>query len=263
MKDFFENEKYKKVVVAIWLVVAVAIIAFVAIFISFSKKLKSTADIGLLTSNSVNVVVPNNETKTASTSEDKDINAVANEVLNKIDNTAATTKNVSSEEKVSENKIKENVAAANPENKDKTEEKKEEKKPLEFMAPVAGDIMTDYADESLVYSNTLKEWTTHLGIDIKAEKASTVVASEAGTVKSIKNDPRYGLSITIEHDDGYRTVYSSLLSSEFVNEGDTVEKGQTIGTVGESASFEVSEAPHLHFEVYKDGNSVNPTTLLK
>jgi murein DD-endopeptidase MepM/ murein hydrolase activator NlpD len=42
-----------------------------------------------------------------------------------------------------------------------------------------------------------------------------------------------------------------------------VEQGQAIGTVGESASFEVSEVPHLHFEIYKDGESVNPTTLLK
>jgi murein DD-endopeptidase MepM/ murein hydrolase activator NlpD len=115
----------------------------------------------------------------------------------------------------------------------------------------------------LVYSETLEEWTTHLGIDIKANKASSVSASEAGTVKSIKNDPRYGLTITISHQDGYETVYSNLLSADFVAVGDMVEQGQSIGTVGESASFEVAEVPHLHFEIYKDGEAVNPTTLLK
>ena len=48
-----------------------------------------------------------------------------------------------------------------------------------------------------MYSETLKEWITHLGIDIKAEKATVVKAAEAGTVKSIKNDPRYGLTVII------------------------------------------------------------------
>lgn len=121
----------------------------------------------------------------------------------------------------------------------------------------------DFAKESLVYSETLEEWTTHLGIDIKADRASTVMAAEKGTVKSIKNDPRYGLTITISHKDDFETVYSNLLSAEFVNEGDIVDKGEAIGTVGESASFEVAEVPHLHFEMYKNGENVNPTEYLK
>ena len=134
--------------------------------------------------------------------------------------------------------------------------------PVSFIAPVSGEIITDYAEESLIYSTTLQEWTTHLGIDIKADKASVVVASEDGVVKSIKNDPRYGLTITISHNEDFETVYSNLLSSEFVSEGDTVVQGQTIGTVGESASFEIADVPHLHFEIYKEGKSVNPTIYL-
>ena len=42
-----------------------------------------------------------------------------------------------------------------------------------------------------------------------------------------------------------------------------VEKGQTIATVGETASFEVADESHLHFEIYKDGTPVNPTIYLK
>ena len=102
-----------------------------------------------------------------------------------------------------------------------------------------------------------------LGIDIKADKASSVCASEAGTIKSIKNDPRYGLTITISHDDGYETVYSNLLSAEFVKEGDKVVQSQAIGTVGESASFEIADVPHLHFEIYKNGEVINPTSVMK
>ena len=72
-----------------------------------------------------------------------------------------------------------------------------------------------------------------------------------------------GLTVTITHPDGYKTVYANLLSSEFVKEGDIVEKGQTIGTVGESSSFEISDDPHLHFEIMKDGEYLNPTLYLR
>ena len=102
-----------------------------------------------------------------------------------------------------------------------------------------------------------------MGIDIKAEKTTVVKSACEGTVKSIKNDPRYGLTVVIEHQDGFKTVYSNLLTTEFVAVGDEVEKGQTIGTVGQSASFETLDESHLHFEMYKDGTPVNPTIYFK
>ena len=129
--------------------------------------------------------------------------------------------------------------------------------------PVDGDVIKEFAKDNLLYSNTLQEWTTHMGIDIKADKTTVVKSAEAGTVKSIKNDPRYGLTIVIEHENGYQTVYSNLLSTEFVVEGEKVEKGQSIGTVGNSASFEVADEPHLHFEVLKDSAEVDPNIYLK
>ena len=79
----------------------------------------------------------------------------------------------------------------------------------------------------------------------------------------LKNDPRYGLTITISHENGFKTVYSNLLTTEFVSEGEEVKCGQTIATVGETAAFEVSEENHLHFEVLKDNKNVNPTIYLK
>lgn len=115
----------------------------------------------------------------------------------------------------------------------------------------------------MIYSETLKEWVTHLGIDIKADKTTVVKAAEAGTVKSIKNDPRYGLTIVIDHGDGMQTVYANLLTSEFVVEGEKVEKGQSIGTVGNTAVFEIADEPHLHFEILKDSIQVDPNIYLK
>ena len=132
-----------------------------------------------------------------------------------------------------------------------------------FIKPVEGEDVLEYSMESLTYSNTLGEWITHRGIDIKADKTTVVKASKDGKVKSIKEDPRYGLSITIEHSGGFETVYSSLLSSEFVKEGDEVSQGQSIGTVGNSAVFETLEGSHLHFEILKDGEYVNPDIYVK
>ena len=138
------------------------------------------------------------------------------------------------------------------------QEKKEEKPNIKFIEPVKGEIIREFAPDSLVYSETLKEWVTHNGVDIKADKASVVVASCDGKVSAIKNDPRYGLTVIIEHEDGYKTVYANLLTAEYVVEGEEVTTGQTIGTIGNSANFEISDDYHLHFEVLKDGEYINP-----
>ena len=139
----------------------------------------------------------------------------------------------------------------------------ETKKELSFSMPVEGEISKDFAKDNLVYSETLKEWITHMGIDIKAEKTTVVKAAESGTIKSIKNDPRYGLTVVIDHGDGYQTIYANLLTSEFVVEGETVEKGQSIGTVGNTAVFEIADEPHLHFEILKDSIPQDPNIYLK
>ena len=69
--------------------------------------------------------------------------------------------------------------------------------------------------------------------------------------------------MVIEHDDGYETVYSNLLTAEFVVEGEEIEQGQTIGTAGNTAAFESSMESHLHFELLKDGEYLDPTIYLK
>lgn len=102
-----------------------------------------------------------------------------------------------------------------------------------------------------------------MGIDIKADKTTVVKASEAGTIKSIKNDPRYGLSVIIEHQDGYETLYANLLTTEFVKVGEQVKQGQSIATVGDTATFEIADEPHLHFEIIKNGEQIDPSTVIK
>ena len=143
---------------------------------------------------------------------------------------------------------------------EKTDKKvTETKKEISFARPTDGEVICEFAKDNLIYSETLKEWITHTAIDIKADKTSVIKASANGVVKSIVNDPRYGLTVIIEHDDGYETVYSNLLTAEFVVEGEEVQQGQTIGTVGNTASFESEMECHLHFELLKDGQYLDPS----
>ena len=252
-------------------IIGVAALAIILVgLLMYSKQLSDEVEEGTMTLEQMSNV--NNQTNTNTESVSTDVGKSVEEAENEMNstnntntNTATnTTTNTKNSTNTSIDITKQNETKTTNTTSSKTTEKKEEtKKELSFQKPVDGEIMKGYAKDNLVYSETLQEWTTHLGIDIKAEKTTVVKAAEAGTVKSIKNDPRYGLTIVIEHNDGYETVYSNLLSSEFVVEGEKVEKGQSIGTVGNTAAFEVADEPHLHFEILKDSIPIDPTTYMK
>ena len=134
----------------------------------------------------------------------------------------------------------------------------------EFIRPIEGETEKIFSMDSLIYSETLQEWVTHRGIDIKAEKGVEVKAIADGTIKSIKTDPRYGISIIIKHSKGFESVYACLLNeAQGLKEGDTIKQGQIIGNVGNSGIFESAEGMHLHFEMTKDGDYVNPDIYVK
>lgn len=200
-----------------------------------------------------------NEVEESEASSSEDENTVIQE------ETEGTTKYAVNTSNMEENTVKESNASTKQEEtavEEKVEEKEEVKDP-EFKRPVEGDIIREYAKENLVYSATLDEWITHNGIDLAAEKTSVVRASADGTVKSIKNDPRYGLTVVIEHTNGFQTIYSNLLTAEFVEEGEEVKQGDTIATVGNTATFEIADESHLHFEILKNNESLDPELYLK
>ena len=200
-----------------------------------------------------------NEVEESEASSSEDENTVIQE------ETEGTTKYAVNTSNMEENTVKESNASTKQEEtavEEKVEEKVEVKDP-EFKRPVEGDIIREYAKENLVYSATLDEWITHNGIDLAAEKTSVVRASADGTVKSIKNDPRYGLTVVIEHTNGFQTIYSNLLTAEFVEEGEEVKQGDTIATVGNTATFEIADESHLHFEILKNNESLDPELYLK
>lgn len=228
----------------------VIIVSFIITSIVYNNNLEKYSSSGLTTEQMASLV-PNleNDTEQASSSIGKDINEAIEEI-----------------EEVEENVLPEETENLLPTNSEKVENTEEVSQVVEevipdptFTKPVEGEVIKEFAKDSLVYSQTLDEWITHYGIDIKADRTTVVKASAPGTVKAIKNDPRYGLTIIVEHVNGFKTVYSNLLSTEFVTEGETVEQGQSLGTVGNSAAFEIADEPHLHFEILKNEEYLDPT----
>ncbi len=260
--------KYSGITIAILAVIVFGILIY-------SKKLNNDVKEGTLMSEQLSSILNNTNTssgaqntESASTEIGKSVNEMSNELKqnNKNNTTVNNTSvnNTTSKTSESNNVLTTNKINTTSQTNSKVEEKTENKNvELSFSKPVEGDIVRDFAVDNLIYSNTLQEWTTHTGIDIKADKTTVVKSAEAGTVKTIKNDPRYGLTIIIEHENGFQTVYSNLLTSEFVVEGEKVEKGQSLGTVGNTAAFEVADEPHLHFEILKDSAQVDPNIYLK
>ena len=192
---------------------------------------------------------------------DPDTESASTEIGKTVEESKAETENIV------QNEVNTNSNNTNP-TIDETavvEQKKEEVKQTPdptFIKPVEGDILKEFARDNLIYSETLDEWVTHNGIDIIADKATVVKAAADGKVIAIKNDPRYGITIIIEHDNGYETRYSNLLTAEFVNVGEKVTQGQTIGTVGNTGVFEIMDDPHLHFEILKNSEYLDPSLLI-
>lgn len=246
--------EYKKIskgiIIVITCVIIITSISFIALFASRKEE---TKDNGKQLAGTVNYLEESNSIAEVSSTSDRTINEVKE---NKVAlNTESLISN-EKEEKITKKDTKEKAT--------KEEVKKEtKKKEVKFEKPVEGKILKEFAKDNLVFSNTLNEWTTHTGIDISAEKTTVVKSAYEGTVESIKNDPRYGLTVIIAHQDGYKTIYSNLLTSEFVMEGEKVTTGQTIGTVGNTATFEIADESHLHFEILKDNIQVDPTIYIK
>ena len=97
----------------------------------------------------------------------------------------------------------------------------------------------------------------HTGIDISSSGiyGARIVAADAGTVLLSRAYGDYGNCIMIDHGNGYVTLYAHMKSLSQYGVGTKVSKGQTIGYVGSTGA---STGPHLHFEVRKNGSTVDP-----
>ncbi|MBR6613765.1 MAG: M23 family metallopeptidase [Clostridia bacterium] len=138
----------------------------------------------------------------------------------------------------------------------------EEEKKLKRVWPVDGEIIREYAKDTLIYSKTLGMWLIHTGIDIKSELGENVKCIADGKVISIESNNFYGNVVRIEHEDGYISVYSNLAEDNLPKVNQKINKGEIIGTIGDTAYGESEEESHLHFEIIKDGTNINPEEFL-
>lgn len=128
--------------------------------------------------------------------------------------------------------------------------------------PVSGAVLQGYAMEELCYNETTRDWRTHGGVDLAAETGAAVAAARAGTVMAVYEDELLGMTVALQHADGYTTVYSGLAQDVPVEAGQSVQAGQTIGTVGEPALLETALGSHIHFAVERSGEPVDPAGFL-
>lgn len=100
-----------------------------------------------------------------------------------------------------------------------------------------------------------KRMKMHTGMDFSAERGTEIYATGNGKVVHTETSRRgYGNNIIVDHGYGYKTLYAHM-SSFNVRRGQEITRGQTIGYVGNTGT---SVAPHLHYEVWKDNQKVNP-----
>lgn len=132
----------------------------------------------------------------------------------------------------------------------------------ELIYPLASQkVPQAYSAGAPVYSQTMKDWRIHTGTDVKGESGEEVLACGNGQVKRTYTDRMLGNVVEIEHGD-YEFYYCGLGENFLVKEGDTVTKGQAIGTIT-AVPFEAAEEPHLHLEVRRDGVCIDPESILQ
>ncbi len=129
-----------------------------------------------------------------------------------------------------------------------------------FSLPVNGVLSKGHDASLQVYSNTMKDYRVHLGVDIVTEANAPVYSAADGKIERIWEDTLMGYCIAVKHSGDCYTIYKNLSETvpEGIKEGVSVRAGQLIGSVGESAMVEIAEEPHLHFEMTVADLSVDP-----
>jgi murein DD-endopeptidase MepM/ murein hydrolase activator NlpD len=124
--------------------------------------------------------------------------------------------------------------------------------PLEFVY-----ISSQFAESR--FNPVLKTYLPHTGVDFAAERGTPVRAVGDGVITQAGWNGQYGKAIDLQHDSRYMSRYAHLQNfARGICNGVSVKKGQIIGYVGTTGR---STGPHLHFELYKDQQYVNPLSV--
>lgn len=131
-----------------------------------------------------------------------------------------------------------------------------------YSFPVGNSVTKNFSGENPIFSDTMQDWRVHEGLDLAAKNGTAVTAIADGTVADSFVDNLLGNVLVIEHPNNVMAYYCGLGDTLLVKKGASVTAGQKIGSVTTVPS-ECLDKPHLHLEVKKDGQLVDPLTLLK
>ena len=124
-----------------------------------------------------------------------------------------------------------------------------------------GEIIKGFSLEELKYSKTYKDMRVHAATDFKLPQSAIVFSMGKGLVTSITDDSELGTVVEIDHGNGVIAYYCGLSEELFISEGSAVEGDTKIGTLGDIPG-ECEEESHLHLEVFKNGNPIDPESLI-
>ena len=131
---------------------------------------------------------------------------------------------------------------------------------VDLSFPVGQKVLKRFSDGTPVFSDTMQDWRVHNGVDFEAASGESVKSMGTGTVTDVLEDSLLGHVVVITHGD-VEAWYCGLGEKVLVEKGAKVEAGKEIGTVGECPS-ESAEAEHLHLEIKKDGEWIDPLSRL-
>ena len=130
-----------------------------------------------------------------------------------------------------------------------------------FIMPVSGTVTKKFSNKELFYSETFGDLRLHNGIDISAEIGAQIKSAGNGIVEKIYKDGSLGNVVVINHGNGVQGFYCGLNNTPVVEEGQSVLSGTLLGSLT-TVPHECADAPHLHFEMRKDGEAVSPLALM-
>lgn len=129
-----------------------------------------------------------------------------------------------------------------------------------YVLPLTNEVSKAFSSGEPVYSETMKDWRVHNGVDFTGEKGQTVKAAADGKVTVIKTDVMWGNVIEIDHGFGIVTRYCGV-SARDIAVGDVVEVGEPIGVLS-TVPCEAEEGEHLHFEVLSSGKPLDAVAVI-
>lgn len=128
--------------------------------------------------------------------------------------------------------------------------------------PLAGDVILNYSMDNAVYFATLMQYKYNPAILIGAKQGDNVSACAKGQVVKVGESEEMGTYIVMNVGSGYEVTYGQLENLQ-VKEGNVVSRGQVLGNVAKTTKYYSVEGDHVYLKITKDGECVNPLSLLE